>query len=497
MDKFDDIWKNSFNDESFPIADWNTPDEEVWEGIAPNVPQQNNRKYWFLWSLVLISLLIMAYLLLGAESGDAVESNHFSSNQLSTPSLVAQHLVPEVSGRTIRMASKEEDVNMAAFSNIDVVESPSKEIELEQRNSDPIANEVTRKQTLESVFIASPKKSVPKDVNLPLAPSVEGKAIEAKSNLQFENDKQAGYSTGIGGASIINGTPVIPTLQLVVSSSDKVEIGSHPFPVPASHLDKGKQDQKRWSLSLLAGASLWQHQISNQYTNDLSPFDFKYSDNWGWMNGVQLNWSVHPMFEAQVGLQYERVVGTSGHNSSLVYDVTQEDQAGNDYSQSLATPYGLSEASFRFSRNQALNNDEVNLLVDINSEHEINNWSVPIGLAIYPLAGNANGKWKPQLNLGFGVNYLSSISNRIQHIATNHEAIDFDDKVSSKYADSSIQQWHYDLRMGLGLQYELNSGWQLSANGQWLKGLNPIFQQDKYETRINRFQLSLGINKRL
>ena len=66
MDRFDDIWKNRFNEEDFSDSDWNTPDENVWDEILPHVaPEKGKRYLWMTWvgvgifSILLISILAL------------------------------------------------------------------------------------------------------------------------------------------------------------------------------------------------------------------------------------------------------------------------------------------------------------------------------------------------------------------------------------------------------------------------------------------------------
>jgi opacity protein-like surface antigen len=165
----------------------------------------------------------------------------------------------------------------------------------------------------------------------------------------------------------------------------------------------------------------------------------------------------------------------------------------NDYALNLATPYGLSGATFNFNRGQTLASDEVNLLVDFNSEHLIRNFSLPLGVVIYPLGKKR--KFSPTVNLGFGINYLAQISNKIQSIETHHDAIQYDDSGSSTFVSPDLEKWHFDYRLGLGLKYEVQQNLYLQLNYNWIRGLNPIYKLENYETRIDRHQISIGLTK--
>jgi opacity protein-like surface antigen len=111
---------------------------------------------------------------------------------------------------------------------------------------------------------------------------------------------------------------------------------------------------------------------------------------------------------------------------------------------------------------------------------------------VYPIGRKQ--LFTPAVTLGFGFNYLSSIANSVNYIETNHDAIQYDAE-GSVFAQPSINNWHYDIRLGLGFQYRLNTYLQVQLSYDWTRGLNPIFQQEAYETRIDRHHLSVGLIK--
>ena len=90
MDRFDDIWKNRFNEEEFSESDWNTPDEKVWEGIVPHVVHQNdNRSFWMFWlGIGVITILLLSMLFLN-------KGNQTSSDTtISFGTLISESIEP-------------------------------------------------------------------------------------------------------------------------------------------------------------------------------------------------------------------------------------------------------------------------------------------------------------------------------------------------------------------------------------------------------------------
>jgi opacity protein-like surface antigen len=260
--------------------------------------------------------------------------------------------------------------------------------------------------------------------------------------------------------------------------------------------DSKSRKVNRFFLGVEAGATLWNHKISKDYTSDLALFDFNYQNSWGWQTSVSLGYNLNQYIGVIANFQYDQIETTSGHNSNLKYSIQEEQGINNPlngYALNLATPYGLSGATFNFNRSQTLATDEVNLVVDFSSRHSIKNFSLPIGTVIYPFGRSK--RIIPTLSVGFGLNYLAQITNKIQSIETHHDHIKYDDSGSATFVSPVLEKWHFDYRLGLGLKYKLRKGLHLQIKYDWVKGVSPIFKQNIYETRISRHQVSLGLTK--
>ena len=82
--------------------------------------------------------------------------------------------------------------------------------------------------------------------------------------------------------------------------------------------------KRKYTFGVGTGTTFWQHRISNDYTTDLSPFDFNYKDAWGWQTRLSFNLELNKYFDAFAGVQFEQVTTTSGHNSNLTYSTQEE-----------------------------------------------------------------------------------------------------------------------------------------------------------------------------
>jgi opacity protein-like surface antigen len=226
----------------------------------------------------------------------------------------------------------------------------------------------------------------------------------------------------------------------------------------------------------------------------LSPFDFNFTNNFGWQTSVDGGMAVGKFFELSTGIRLEKVTVNSGHNSDIVYSSANEINANaeNDYSATLATPYGLSPAAFVLNRTSDIGAASVDLKVDFHSEHHITNIQIPVGIRFYPV-GKRN-RMTIFAEAGASVNFLNKISNRIASIDTHHSAIKFTE-AGTEFTAPDIRKEFYDLRLGGGLNYRFSKNMNFNFSYNFSRGLNPVFEQQNYKTVIDRQHISLGIRK--
>ena len=461
MDRFDDIWKNRFNEAESPREEWNNPDDMVWDAIALELPTKGRRRRWLIWfTLVLMVGFLIGWLFLrstkdplnSTSEGIGANSELFDHHTAQTQTPVGNTLaVAEVLEETKEenKASTSTKLNRAddfpsSEKQTPIINRPIREKEVFKPLPISLVNAVSMPQEERAATFLAP-------LLLPLAP------LDA-----------------------------LAPLLLTLPESEVLNLDLHPLE---------EKKKSRFELTFGKGLVYWQHRISDSYRSDLSPFDFNYTDNFGWQLHTRLEWRWNAYLTWNAGLQLEHLRAHSGHNSELVYEASQESAglAANDYSLNLATPYGLAPADFQFRRTGDINTESVDLLVDFHSVHQIDNLSMPIGLQVRPLGDK--GPWQPQLNFGLGLNYLIRLSNEIDAIDTHHSAIQHGG--TNDFADPNIDRWHFDYRLGLGIHYKLLPELQLHLSYDWARGIDPIFNQGTYQTRIDRHLLSLGLRKRL
>jgi opacity protein-like surface antigen len=468
MDRFDDIWKNRFNEGDAPIGDWNTPDDDlVWEGIAPHIPQKDKRRryIWLWWAIGLLMLTLLGWVaakqIFASEGADV-------KNVKNQPIIEATDLNERTNLMGITLNKDKAESNDNNFTNIKNQATASLEI---AAKANVASNEKSKKT------ISTAQKYTRIERNRQLSNISSTAANEKITDKIIEIKKQRN----------INDLSKVPFLDLN-NLAQKNMLNSTINCLPS---DEDDHEKSKTALSVNAGAVYWQHKISDQYASDLSPFDFNYGDDWGWQTSLLATIDINDYLTPYVGIQYESVSVTSGHNSELNYSTASEQGTNtNEYTQNLATPYGLSEATFRLDRDENFGEEMTDLTVDFKSKHQIQNWSMPFGLRVYPMGKKQRIQWNA--SVGMGINYLSSIQNSLDNVDTHHDFIQYSVDSPAIFNSPTIEQWHYDVRLGTGLDYFINNNLKVNFQYNWSKGLNPVFQQGDYATKINRHQLSIG-----
>lgn len=497
MDRMDDIWKDRFNSEDLPLGEWNTPDDMVWQNIANNTVREDNKKPALLWVWLATGLLILllGIMLLNGnkylsnslnfmntnDTGQIIESTKEETlTNVSSRSVSQKYVIPASSNHPNELTQ------IASNNNKSIEEKPRTEKNKAIAKSGNTIN-IHQSQKFKTSLNLSNNALVNNEEAIPVSTQPAITSIENQKNLQNNSTPNNPPITNpatnpldeFNNSSLILLTTNAAIEEVQVNVKDDFKKSKAPFPI---------------SLNAAVGVSYWKHVISNNYTSDLSAFDFNYTDEFGYLLDIDASIPLGKRFAISTGFDYEQINISSGHNSSLNYNPADEDaSASNAYALSLATPYGLAGAEFRFDRREEIGDNPVELLVDFHSGHTIKNFSVPLNLEYYPLGTKAI--ISPTVKAGVGINFLSGITNEIKAIDTHHDAIQYDDSGTSSFMAPNITKWHYDYRLGLGARIQWRSDFAIVVNYERVGGINSIFQQDAYKTRINRQHLSIGLSK--
>lgn len=480
MDKFDEIWKNRFNEGGAPNDDWGSPDDLVWDGIDEHLKKDSKRKswIWFWWGTGLMVLMLGTFMFAfkGEKKDRTTNVSDKEKDELS-------EVIIEKSTDALANSSDLVENKSIKKEDLPLSENPLFTKKINQKPETLSQSKLIYGNSNESKFLFKPKSKTasqnPILENFSLLESTfvtEKVSITDLKNINRKVDEFVKLQSikafllndsGSNSQEVL----VLPNIESVVSPIAKTD---------------------RFFIALEAGAVSWKHRISAQYTSALSPFEFVYSDNFGWQTALTGGVAVGKYFEVNTGVRLEKIRVSSGHNSEINYSPAAEiaGRQSNDYSLSLATPYGLSPADFVLNRTANVGGDDVDLKVDFNSGHNITNIQIPAGIRFYPFGKRQ--KLTAFAEVGTSFNFLTKVTNEIESIDTHHDAIKFTDS-GQAFTEPEITKEFYDLRFGGGLVYKFSKQLKFNLSYDYSRGLNPVFEQDNYKTVIDRQHISLGM----
>ena len=492
MDRFDDIWKNRFNEKQVPAEEWSLPDDAIWNNIAAGIEVKKKRRPWAFWLPYFGGVtLIISMLFFLSEYKASNSKSDFDFEKITNLNVVPQNSNDQ---QTVNVSTTENETSQDLFKISKTKNTYSK---ASHTNNESLLNKKKANkqsdnlnQTNNKQFnkpSITPKTTLQKSgTELILRSSTVGLDITPKQLSRV--DKLKGNKSE---SEALNFVAVDKPLSRLILK--ELESKSGGLDLNINHVHVNDFNKNPWNIEMNSGVVFWQNRISDQYQSDLSPFDFNYTDDFGWVSSLQLDKKINNRLSISTSLAYERVVSQSGHNSSINYNKSNEEvTTHNNYELNLATPYGLSAANFLLFRNTEIAEEVVDLTVDFKSKHTIQNLSLPVQVNY---AAIKNQRFNMGLSVGFGINYLLGIKNEIGLISTNHSAIEHVEGTNDSFLSPEINEWHFDLRSGISLEYSIRRNTRLGLNYNWIHGLNPIFDADQYTNRINRHQLTLGIRK--
>ena len=259
-----------------------------------------------------------------------------------------------------------------------------------------------------------------------------------------------------------------------------------PFFHEFSHLPKKYVSQaSELILKFLSGTSNWNFSLNNNYITTLDPADFRFSKGVGYF----LELSIEKMLSQRLSLGISGLIESSsfssGHNSIVDYDISNEteDQL-NQFDVIMASPIGFLESNIVVARSTDANK-HTDLTIDLNNSHSITN--IDFGLyAQIKILQYSNFSLGSQL--GFGFNYLSNISNSLDHFSTSETGfISHSSEILKNQSHLNLLRSY--INFGINLEYNFSGSTSFGVNHHFRQDFNPIYSDGDFSTLISR-QLS-------
>lgn len=511
MDRFDEIWRNRFQQEDISPEKWNTPSDSVWKNIQQSVNLRRKKRrrpifiLLFLLGLFAVSGAVLYFSSSGWDSKDHPASTAPFSDATETqketgflPSDGSSSAINEsknlIEGNAVDLhqdnsAGQIEKNGLGEPVSLTDHALYSESIGLQRINQSPVEFTALQKLT-NGLYLESGSTEL-----IDNALGIESKDfIKMHSNLMDQINEQ--YRENANIYSLISTLPFKDLTLLTLDDPTPYLTKNFEWNVNGNKEPKGVS--RGWKIGLAGGMSIWNQNVSNSYTGDLSAFDFNYRKRAsGWFGGIELSRKINDYISFSSGLFYERVEGKSAHNTPLKYSPGDEDPVhhSHDYNVGIATPFGFASAEFLLNRKEFIGQDPVDLLADFESRHRIENLSIPLYLKINPL-GKTNGPI-PLLSVGMGVNRILAIRNSLYQVDPNHSAFEYRSINTRFELKDEINRFHLDLRLGLDVEIPLSEQYDLSFGANAMFGLNKIFDSGDYYTRVNRLWIQATLRRSL
>ena len=150
----------------------------------------------------------------------------------------------------------------------------------------------------------------------------------------------------------------------------------------------------------------------------------------------------------------------------------------------MASPIGFLESNIIVARSTDAN-EHTDLTIDLNNSHSITN--IDFGLyAQIKILQYSNFSLGSQL--GFGFNYLSNISNSLDHFSTSETGfISHSSEILKNQSHLNLLRSY--INFGINLEYNFSGSTSFGVNHHFRQDFNPIYSDGDFSTLISR-QLS-------
>ena len=467
--------KNTFNPPpSLKGEDWLLPSDDLFESIESSIQNDQKKKNRGIWVWLLSLLLIsgtLSYLLTNTNIG---------GNLLTNKGNTEYHTTSKRSFVRINDVNKLNSKNLFSKVGSDNKEIATSIIEynVEKSTTDltiPFISSTSDKTTSVSVL--------EKSFNLNTRTNRRDRDLE---NLAFtavigSNTADIEKSLTVKTKKISNNLARIASINCSLIQK-KVSPFFHEF----SYIRNEDVNQvSDWRIKFSSGYSNWNFSLNNNYLTSLDPADFRFSKGMGLFVELSVEKMLSQRLSVGVSGLIESSSFNSGHNSIIDYNINNEtEHQMNKFDVIMASPLGFLESNIVVARSTDAN-EHTNLTIDLNNSHSTTN--IDFGLyAQIEILQYRNFSLSNQSGIGF--NYLSNITNYLDHFSTSETGfISHSSEILKNQSHLNLLRSY--INIGINLEYKFSRSICLGVNHQFRQDFNPIYSDGDFSTLISR-QLS-------
>lgn len=467
--------KNTFNPPpSLKGEDWLLPSDDLFESIESSIQNDQKKENSGIWVWLLSLLLIsgtLSYLLTNTNIG---------GNLLTNKGNTEYHTTSKSSFVRINDVNKLNSKNLFSKVGSDNKEIATSIIEynVEKSTTDltiPFISSTSDKTTSVSVL--------EKSFNLNTRTNRRDRDLE---NLAFtavigSNTADIEKSLTVKTKKISNNLARIASINCSLIQK-KVSPFFHEF----SYIRNEDVNQASdWRIKFSSGSSNWKFSLNNNYLTSLNPADFRFSKGMGLFVELSVEKMLSQRLSVGVSGLIESSSFNSGHNSIIDYNINNEtEHQMNKFDVIMASPLGFLESNIVVARStDAI--EHTDLTIDLNNSHSTTN--IDFGFyAQIEILQYRNFSLSNQSGIGF--NYLSDITNSLDHFSTSETGfISHSSEILKNQSHLNLLRSY--INIGFNLEYKYSRSICLGVNHQFRQDFNPIYSDGDFSTLISR-QLS-------
>ncbi len=494
----DKIWEEKFNDHSLDDESWLDPAMDVFQNISAEIYGLKKKRKWFfillfmiLGFIISVSLMILppkqTQVELNKKGVSKTEMQHFSilsGNKKDIPALLETGPEIKITESIVINPAKNADLNVENKSIFVSDKLPLQTI----KNSLGFDSELNEKIGLKKFDNLNEEKSLVhkasitlNDVSLQNNSSDLNVFSPSELSLLDENVKNIEIAS-------LSKTPATKINGVVFTSMRE-------FKAPLITQVIEPEIKKGTAVYMAFGVNYdyWNFALNNNYTTALNPADFSHSSGIGASLNLTLGKQLLTKLDLVGSISIQKIKFSSGHNSSINYELNQEVEGDNSntFHLTMASPIGFVESDLIVQRNSAESTLNTDLVVDLHNEHNITNLDVNIGLD-YSLI--ENGHFRFVLGFRTGINKFLNINNTLSSFGLN------DSNFSSGAKDivkeqSNVKSLTGYLGSSLKIEYNLGDNLTVGTNISISTNLAPIYQENDFSTQLNRIQSGVYLRK--
>ena len=478
--------REAFNKPSVKNEDWLDPSDRVLENIEAEINRGGKKDRSILFFLIpLVLFLIGVSFLLFFNIQEQTKRVEKPNNSLAREATSKE--LKNINNIVYKAKSKEVKVNEDVVLNGDLNNIENQNLDFIKQQADNKSQEFVESfevkytsstDILEQKNILLNENKIDDIFNNPLQSIQEVKNLSASKNLKSKNH------------SVYTQKPIFKLENLELQKF-YLNVPVSEFPNLEHHKTYANGNTKKQNMFFIeagTGITFWDFNLNDEYQKLLEPAAFVKTNAVGFNTSLRVGKEINSKLGVSVNVDFANVQLSSGHNSALTFDNTLLEQ---NHAISMATPLGFVNNDVALFRTAGTNTGETNLLVDLESDHQIEAIDISLAADIDLLDLD---RISLTLSPGIGLQQIVNSKNELSSLITNNTDIESSPKVvESEFND--LNSLSPITSLGLSMRKNLKNDWQISFGLNGILNLSPIQENGNLNTRVTRYSAKVAIKK--